>query len=40
MSLAAPDPVLRRKVAAGREDLSLRAMSLPKALRLTIPSPS
>ena len=37
MTSAAPDPVLRRKVAAGRDDLSLRAMSLPKALRLTIP---
>ncbi|MEP2027759.1 MAG: FliM/FliN family flagellar motor switch protein [Paracoccaceae bacterium] len=37
MSSAAPQPVLRRKVAAAREDQSLRAMSLPKALRLTAP---
>lgn len=37
MNSAAPHPVLRRMAAAAREDQSSRAMSLPKALRLTTP---
>jgi flagellar motor switch protein FliM len=37
MSSAAPHPMLRRMVAAAREDQSFRSMSLPKALRLTAP---
>lgn len=37
MNSAVTNHVLRRKVAAGREDHFSRAMSVPKALRLTAP---